>query len=78
VPGRDGTHLARRALGRSVAGRLLPRRVHATGTSCHVALQNKAALYGLLFQAASETMTIIAGDPRYLGVRIGITAVLHT
>ena len=43
-----------------------------------IALQNKAAVYGLLFQAASETMTTIAADPKHLGVRIGITAVLHT
>ena len=43
-----------------------------------IALQNKAAHYGLLFQAASETMTTIAADPRHLGARIGITAVLHT
>ena len=43
-----------------------------------IALQNKAAVYGLLFQAASETMTTIAADPRHLGARIGITAVLHT
>jgi hypothetical protein len=32
-----------------------------------VALQNKAAAYGLLFRAASETMTTIAADPRHLG-----------
>ena len=43
-----------------------------------IALQNKAALYGLLFQAASATMTTIAADPKHLGARIGITAVLHT
>ena len=43
-----------------------------------IALQNKAAVYGLLFQAASETMATIAADPRHLGARIGITAVLHT
>ncbi|MBB4085662.1 hypothetical protein GGR49_001247 [Sphingomonas carotinifaciens] len=43
-----------------------------------IALQNKAAVYGLLFQAASETMTTIAIDPKHLGARIGITAVLHT
>ena len=35
-------------------------------------------MYGLLFQAASETMTTIAADPKHLGARIGITAVLHT
>jgi hypothetical protein len=43
-----------------------------------IAYQNKAALYGLLFHAASETMMTIAADPRHLGARIGITAVLHT
>jgi len=43
-----------------------------------IALQNKAAVYGLLFQAASEAMLTIAADPRHLGARIGITAVLHT
>ena len=43
-----------------------------------IALQNKAGVYGLLFQAASETMTTIAADPKHLGARIGITAVLHT
>jgi len=43
-----------------------------------IAFQNKAALYDLLFRAASDTMQIIAADPRHLGARIGITAVLHT
>ena len=43
-----------------------------------IAFQNKAAVYDLLFRAASETMTTIAADPRHLGARIGITAVLHT
>ena len=43
-----------------------------------VAWQNKALLYDLLFRTASETMMTIAADPRHLGARIGITAVLHT
>ncbi len=43
-----------------------------------IAFQNKAVVYDLLFQAASETMVTIAANPRHLGVRIGITAVLHT
>jgi hypothetical protein len=43
-----------------------------------IAFQNKGMVYGLLFQAASETMTTIAADPKHLGARIGITAVLHT
>jgi hypothetical protein len=43
-----------------------------------IAYQNKALVYDLLFRAASETMMTIAADPRHLGARIGITAVLHT
>ncbi len=43
-----------------------------------IALQNKAQIYDLLFRTASETMLTIAADPRHLGARIGITAVLHT
>ena len=43
-----------------------------------IALHNKALVYDLLFKAASETMLTIAADPRHLGARIGITAVLHT
>jgi hypothetical protein len=35
-------------------------------------------VYDLLFRVASETMLTIATDPRHLGARIGITAVLHT
>ncbi len=42
------------------------------------AWQNKATVYGLLFKAASETMLTIAADPKHLGARIGMTAVLHT
>ena len=43
-----------------------------------IAFQNKAAVYDLLFRAASGTMLTIAADPKHLGARIGITAVLHT
>jgi hypothetical protein len=43
-----------------------------------IAFYNKAIVYDLLFKAASETMLTIAADPRHLGARIGITAVLHT
>jgi hypothetical protein len=43
-----------------------------------IAWQNKATIYGLLFKAASGTMLTIAADPKHLGARIGITAVLHT
>jgi putative transposase/transposase-like zinc-binding protein len=43
-----------------------------------IAFQNKAAVYDLLFRTAAETLTTIAADPKYLGARIGLTAVLHT
>jgi len=43
-----------------------------------IAFQNKARVYGLLFQAAAETLTTIAGDAKHLGAEIGLTAVLHT
>jgi hypothetical protein len=43
-----------------------------------LAYHNKAVVYGLLFQAAAETLITIAADPKHLGARIGITAVLHT
>jgi hypothetical protein len=43
-----------------------------------IAYQNKAVMYKLLFQAAAETLLTIAADPKHLGARIGVTAVLHT
>ncbi len=43
-----------------------------------IAFHNKAAVYDLLFRAASQTMLTIAADPKHLGAKIGITAVLHT
>lgn len=43
-----------------------------------IAYQNKAEIYTILFRAAAETLLTIAADPRHLGARIGLTAVLHT
>ncbi len=43
-----------------------------------IAFQNKAAVYAILFKAAAETLITIAADPKHLGARIGLTAVLHT
>src|ERR1700674_1883342 len=48
------------------------------GPIADIAYQNKTAIYGLLFKAAAETTLAIAADPKHLGARIGITAVLHT
>jgi Transposase zinc-binding domain/Putative transposase len=43
-----------------------------------IAYQNKRVIYDLLFKAAAETTITIAEDPKHLGARIGLTAVLHT
>jgi Putative transposase/Transposase zinc-binding domain len=43
-----------------------------------IAYQNKAVIYDLLFKAATQTLLTIAADPKRLGARLGITAVLHT
>jgi hypothetical protein len=43
-----------------------------------LAYQNKAAIYGLLFDVAAEVLQTIAADPKHLGARIGATLVLHT
>jgi hypothetical protein len=43
-----------------------------------IAYYNKAAIYGILFKAAAETLITIAADPKHLGARIGLTAVLHS
>jgi hypothetical protein len=43
-----------------------------------IAYHNKAVVYDLLFKTSAETMRTIAADPKHLGARIGITAVLHS
>jgi len=43
-----------------------------------LALQNRRAVYGLLFQTAAQTLSQVAADPRHLGADIGLLAVLHT
>jgi hypothetical protein len=48
------------------------------GPIADIAYHNKAAIYGLLFTAAAEATMTIGADPKRLGARIGITAVLHT
>jgi hypothetical protein len=43
-----------------------------------IAYHNKAVIYDILFKVAAETLLTIAADPKHLGARIGLTAVLHT
>lgn len=42
------------------------------------ALRNKEVFYNILFQAASETLQTLAGNPKRLGAEIGFIAILHT
>jgi len=43
-----------------------------------IAYTNKAVVYDLLFRTAADTLLAIAADPKHLGARLGITAVLHS
>lgn len=43
-----------------------------------LALGNPREIYDLLFRCASETLLEVAADPKHLGARLGILAVLHT
>lgn len=43
-----------------------------------IAYQNKAVIYNILFSAASQTLLTIGKDPKRLGAKLGVTAVLHT
>src|SRR5271165_2684868 len=48
------------------------------GPIADIAYQNKSVVYDLLLKVAAETLITIAADPKHLGARIGLTAVLHT
>src|SRR6201982_1756920 len=43
-----------------------------------IAYQNKRVFYAYLMKAAAERPPAIPADPKRLGARIGVTAVLHT
>ncbi|MCP4237156.1 MAG: IS91 family transposase [Aestuariibacter sp.] len=43
-----------------------------------IAYQNPALVYDLLFKVTAQTLRMIAADPKHLGVKVGMTAVLHT
>ena len=43
-----------------------------------IAYWNKKAIYGLLFKASAKTVMNIAADRKRMGVRVGMTSVLHT
>jgi hypothetical protein len=61
----------------------LPTRyVHVVFTLPHelapLALQNKQAIYDLLFRISAETLLEVARDPQHLGADIGFFSVLHS
>jgi hypothetical protein len=63
--------------------RLLPTpHYHTIFTTPHELLPlwryNKATFANVLFAAASETLTQLLADPKYLGARVGLLASLHT
>jgi hypothetical protein len=48
------------------------------GEIAAIALQNKTAVYNILFHASAEALRTIAADPRHLGAEIGFLSILHT
>ena len=40
--------------------------------------RQQKTLYGVLMKAAAQSLMKLADDPRYVGGRLGILAVLHT
>jgi hypothetical protein len=44
----------------------------------HLAQQNQAVIYNLLFQTTAATLRSIAADPKHLGAQLGFFAILHT
>jgi hypothetical protein len=47
-------------------------------TIADIAYYNKSVIYDLLFKVAAEALTTIAADPKHLGARVGLIAVLHS
>ena len=78
MSGRRRQGLARRAPGRALAGALLSPGLYPAKQIADIAYHNKAVVYDILFKASAETLTTIAADPKHLGARIGMTAVLHS
>jgi hypothetical protein len=65
------------------AGQLLPTEYHhlvftLPAEVAELARANPRLAYGLLFDAASQTVREVAADPKHLGAQVGLTAVLHT
>jgi hypothetical protein len=70
--------VAGRARGGAAAGSLLSRRLHPAGGDRRDRVPEQGRRVRLLLRTAAETLLTIAADPKHLGARIGLTAVLHT
>jgi len=65
------------------AGELLPvQYFHVVFTIPHevaaISLQNRKAIYSILFETSAKTVRQVAADPRHLGAEVGFLSVLHT
>jgi hypothetical protein len=78
VAGRPPGRTAARAPGLRRGRLYFPVVFTLPGPIADIAYQNKAVVYDLLRKAAAQTLITIAADPKHLGARIGLTAVLHT
>lgn len=43
-----------------------------------IVFQNQEVVYPILFKSASETLTELAADKKYLGAKLGVTSIIHT
>jgi hypothetical protein len=65
------------------AGYLLPVEYHhlvftLPAEVAELARHNPRLVYGLLFEAANQSVQEVAANPKHLGAQVGLTAVLHT
>ena len=63
---------------RFAARTLLPCRLTLPSDLGPIAIHNPRSVYGLLMQAAAETLIELAADPKHLGAKIGVLMTLHT
>ena len=75
LPEPNGLRIARQNFLRSLAFHVVftvPEEIAA------IALQNKDAVYSILFRTTAETLKTIAADLKHLGAEIGFFAILHS
>ena len=77
--GAAATRMDGSARGRAASGALLPRRLHAAGGDWRHRLPEQGGRSTIsCSKPRPRRCCTIAADPKHLGARIGITAVLHT